>query len=409
MDLNATAIHNLVDGNDHSVSLKLSDLRNLECSMNRLKSDLESRIAETSKLMHEIYPLYEILSISEDDRIFSTDDMRTYNWTVLEENQQRLRDEFEKLKIMKRVNLEKINQNQLSQIRKLWNVAMIGENTQNKYMSLNVTISGEVIENNEMKIKELENYIVQHESTLEKVGVFVERCQLAEDLKKRMEDQNRLFTSRGNSMAKEEKDRKKVNEIPTLSEELLRLAEENGNIEVYDVPLDTLIEDHIAEFNHLYCNAASKSAVSSGTTRSGRSFTTKTNVTASPRSSRRGGRLITTPARRKTNALSMTRNKAIGKAKESLTRKKISHYGKPQILVDSVDESLVNDTVDQTLFTRHVQYNSTVLSRVGLSAVASIGPEQDNTVVLSGHIDMLVAARNKAERSGSGSSPGNNY
>jgi hypothetical protein len=54
-------------------------------------------------------------------------------------------------------------------------------------------------------------------TTLQEVWELIQLCDLAVDLSKRMNDPKRLFVARGNTLIKEEEDRKKVNLIPKKS------------------------------------------------------------------------------------------------------------------------------------------------------------------------------------------------
>ena len=64
----------------------------------------------------------------------------------------------------------------------------------------------------------------KHEETLNKVNIFLERCRLAQEFSIRQQDPGRL-KNRGNTLMQEEKDRKKVNALPSLKEELLMRVE----------------------------------------------------------------------------------------------------------------------------------------------------------------------------------------
>ena len=71
-----------------------------------------------------------------------------------------------------------------------------------------------------MEVVKVQEDLNKHEETLQKWHTFLERCRLAHDLSLRQQDPARL-KNRGNALMQEEKDRKKVNMLPSLKEELL--------------------------------------------------------------------------------------------------------------------------------------------------------------------------------------------
>ena len=157
----------------------------------------------------------------------------------------------------------------------------------------------------ELEIRRLQKYYLLHKETLHKLTVFMDLCDLAQDLKERMQDPNRLFKNRGKAMLQEEQDKKKVNSIPRRKQELLGFAEHKGNIVIHDELMSMFVEDHARLYEELFPPPASRSknlqssSLSSG--KSGKSFSTsmRSNKTASPRSTKKLGKYHTSPAARR--------------------------------------------------------------------------------------------------------------
>merc|ERR1712059_19842 len=224
-------------------------------------------------------------------------------------------------------------------------------------------------------------------------------------------------------MAKEEQDRKKVNQLPELKDELLLLAEQHGNIFVYDIPLSTMVEDHYGHLDSRFSvtdqgnRGGSKNTVGGnktlGTTRSGRSFVSVApkNKTASPRSFRVKGRLVTSPGTtmmrkgassrsRMVRSNSTLASPGVAGRKQAARREVV-----PRV---QVGDSINDDTIDQTAFSENVRYNSTVLAGGQSSSLYQMDGAQDNTMVLGGYMERLLQARNTASigRKGGNASAG---
>ena len=98
----------------------------------------------------------------------------------------------------------------------------------------------------------------KHEETLQKWHIFLERCRLAHDLSLRQQDPARL-KNRGNALMQEEKDRKKVNMLPSLKEELLARVQKGGDILVNDQKLSEAIAKEYSVLEQIYENTQSTS------------------------------------------------------------------------------------------------------------------------------------------------------
>jgi len=281
------------------------------------------------------------------------------------------------------------------------------------------------------EISRLGRYYAMHKETLQKMATFIDLCDLAQDLKERMQDPKRLFKNRGKAMVQEEQDRKKVNSIPRKKQELLALAEHKGNLIVFDESLSTMVEDYAQLYEELFPPPPTRSKTqqsnsnSLSSTRSGKSFSTtnslRSNKTASPRSTKKLGRYHTSPAARRNisrvTPLSaqqsssgrpnrMTGTSPLAKPNRRMTRANTtlgtsrSNTNVSRRVQMPAPSIHVNDgTINESVFSNNVPYNSTVCNDTSISS--SMVPDitmddMENTVVLSGLINRLVAARDAA-------------
>jgi len=230
-------------------------------------------------------------------------------------------------------------------------------------------------------------------------------------------------------MVQEEQDRKKVNSIPRKKEELLALAEHKGNLMVYDEPLSTMVEDYAQLYEELFPSPPTRSKTqqsnSLSSTRSGKSFTTtnslRSNKTASPRSTKKLGRYHTSPAaRRNTSRVLRTTphsaqqstgrpdkvvgttsplarpNRRMTRANTTLGTSRSNTVSRRVQMPPAIH---VNDgTINESVFSNNVPYNSTVCNETSVSSMVPdmTLDDMENTVVLSGLINRLVAARGAA-------------
>merc|ERR1719508_475756 len=438
MDLNATTLSSVLDGEDNFDSLKLSDLKSVQHTMDELRTTLDQKKVEVGDLMKIIASLYVRLDIPSTQQCpLSTGQVCGVEELVKEDNLAQLKEEKMKLERMKRENMMVIITNAKSELAGLWEACLVGKNEMSLFLAGIEGDTDETLAAVETEISRLRKYFSQHKDTFQKLVAYLELCDLAEDLKERMQDPNRLFKSRGKTLVQEEQDRKKVNMIPRRKDELLALAQHRGNLMVFDEPLATLVEDHAFLFAELFplpTTRASKNQTLS-TTRSGKSFATtgilRSNKTASPRSTKRLGKYHTSPAGR-----SATRNirtplsaqpasparrqgrlvgvsplarpgKRMVRANTTLSTGRFNTTASKSMqnlqMPDSVPSIHLNDgTVNESAFSDNVPYNSTVLyddettTFSGSCMVPDVSTDMENTVVLSGLIDKLVAARDAA-------------
>ena len=136
----------------------------------------------------------------------------------------------------------------------------------------------------------LQEELLRHGDVIKKLRRFLERCQLTREFQLRLQDPGRLFKARGDDLVREEHDRNLVNALPGLKEELLGLVERWGDFAVMDSMVSAVVERETRLLEEIYENSLSTSTAA----RPARPK--RGNVAASPRSRKRAGRLVTSPA-----------------------------------------------------------------------------------------------------------------
>eukprot|EP00092_Neocalanus_flemingeri_P016893 GFUD01018271.1.p1 GENE.GFUD01018271.1~~GFUD01018271.1.p1 ORF type:complete len:528 (-),score=130.40 GFUD01018271.1:97-1641(-) len=346
---------------------------------------------------------------------------------IKDENFCQLKEEKNKLEKMKTENMVAIIDRAKIELVGLWDGCLVAKEEQSLFLTgIEAEVDAdEALATVEGEIGRLQKFSSQHKETLQKIGAFMELCDLAEDLKERMQDPNRLFKSRGKAMVKEEQDRKRVNTIPRRKEELLSLAEHKGDIVVYGQSLSTLVEDYAEELKELFAPPTAKvtkthQSNSLSSTRSGKSFnmtsSLRSNKTASPRSTKKLGRYHTSPAARKASrTLRHTPHSAQppSPARRHGKMVGVSPLARPNKRMIRSNTTLGTDrvnaivssrmqmpdlvgTINQSVFSDNVPYNSTVCNETSVFGnvdVPDMSVDMENTVVLSGLINKMVATR----------------
>ena len=201
MDLNATTLSSVLDGEDFFDSLRLSDLRSVQHTMQELKITFDQRMLEVTTLMKDISSLYVRLGMTSNEQCpLSTGQVCGVKELIKEDNLVQLKEEKTKLEKLKRTNMIVIIINAKTELSVLWEKSLVGNNEQSQFLGGLKGESDETLAAVEYEICRLRKYFVQHKDTLLKIVVYLELCDLAEDLKERMMDPNRLFKSRGKAL-----------------------------------------------------------------------------------------------------------------------------------------------------------------------------------------------------------------
>ena len=136
---------------------------------------------------------------------------------------------------------------------------MVGAWTQQMFWRNSVEDPEEELRRIEKETHNIQEELDKHEETLNKVNIFLERCRLAQELRVRQQDPRRL-KNRGNALMQEEKDRKKVNALPSLKEELLGRVDRWGDIIIKDRKLSELIGSECSFLEQIYETSLSTSS-----------------------------------------------------------------------------------------------------------------------------------------------------
>ena len=172
----------------------------------------------------------------------------------------------------------------------LWEERLVGRAAWQAFLAAELPDPDAELERLEEKTRHTQEELLRHGDVIKKLRRFLERCQLARKLQLRLHDSTRLFKARGDDLMREEQDRKLVNALPAIKEELLELVERWGDFAVMDATVSAVVERETRLLEQIYENHLSTSTAS----RPARAK--RGNVTASPRSKKRAGRLVTSPA-----------------------------------------------------------------------------------------------------------------
>ena len=136
---------------------------------------------------------------------------------------------------------------------------MVGDWTQQMFWRNSVEDPEEELQRIQREVHSVQEDLDKHEETLNKVNIFLERCRLAQEFSIRQQDPGRL-KNRGNTLMQEEKDRKKVNALPSLKEELLMRVERWGDIMIKDRRLSELVASECRVLEQIYETSLSTSS-----------------------------------------------------------------------------------------------------------------------------------------------------
>lgn len=283
-DLDATVIFDMIDGDENFDSLRSSDMNKVKKQLKDLKLKLHLRIEEVKKMVSDVCTAYERLLISEEERCpLSSGKVCGVEELVKEENFDLLKNEWTKMQEAKERNMEAIISSARTDLEKWWMECLVGEVEQGNFLLIIDELSLELrLAKIDEEIEARKVFYRQHQRTIKKVMELLELSELADDLRKRMDDPDRLFKSRGKAMVKEEQDRRKVKQFEKKADELLLIAEETVDIMIYDEKLSVFVQDELKNIEELFGqpNKSTKaektsnsvSSINLSRTRSGKSF-----------------------------------------------------------------------------------------------------------------------------------------
>jgi len=283
-DLDATVIFDMIDGDQNFDSLRSSDMIKVKKQLKDLKLKLHLRNEEVKKMVSDVCMAYERLQISEEEQCpMSSGKVCGVEELAKEENFELLRNEWTKMQEAKERNMEAIISSARTELEKWWMECLVGEAEQANFFLIIDELSLESrLAKIDEEIEARKIFYSQHQRTFKKVMELLELSELADDLRKRMDDPDRLFKSRGRAMVKEEQDRRKVKQFEKRADELLLIAEETVDLMIYDEKLSVFVQDELKNIEELFGQpnkstrsektANSVSSINLSKTRSGKSF-----------------------------------------------------------------------------------------------------------------------------------------
>ena len=336
MDMNATSIALLLPEGHQEGSLRPADLEGVTATLGDMQGRMAARRAEVAAMVEQVRSLYDRLAVVQEERIHLGADLdelcRTDAMETVAEELARLRRwlisscflllncisySFNPNFILSnpsltcprtRTKLERmadIVERAKEDLEVLWEERLVGRKARQAFLAAELPDPDAELERLEERTRIIQEELLGHGDVIKKLRRFLERCQLARELQLRLQDPGRLFKARGDDLMREEQDRKLVNALPAVKEELVELVERWGDFTVMDATVSQVVERETRLLEQIYENSLSTSAAS----RPARAK--RGNVTASPRSKKRPGRLVTSPAGAQRRALTRS-NSTLG-------------------------------------------------------------------------------------------------
>ena len=136
MDLNATTLSSVLDGDDNFDSLKISDLKSVQHTMEELVKSLEEKKIEVRTLRCDIANLYARMDIPASQQCpLSTGQVCGEEELIRDDNLHQLKEEKFKLEKIKFANMKTIIDNAKSELTELWDVCMVGDDEKELFQS----------------------------------------------------------------------------------------------------------------------------------------------------------------------------------------------------------------------------------------------------------------------------------
>jgi len=281
LDLNTTSIEEmLIVDQDQFDALQSKDVEAAQQTLNSLREKVEVKKNEVAGLLDKVRVLYDCLVVPQEcrsklciPRAFSLEELCKVDKVAA------IREELAQLQATRKENMAEILGRAKEELEASWRRRMVGAWTQQMFWRNPFEDPEEELQRIQKEAHNTQEELYKHEETLNKVSVFLERCRLAQDLRIRQQDPRRL-KNRGNALMQEEKDRKKVNALPSLKEELLERVDRWGDIIIQDRKLSELIGSECSFLEQIY------EASTSSTRPTAKSSAAMSRTTALPPSSR---------------------------------------------------------------------------------------------------------------------------
>jgi len=261
LDLNTTSIEEMLIVNQEQFdSLRSKDVEAARQTLNSLRQKVEVKKKEVASLLDKLMVLYDCLVVPLERRsrlcipeAFSLEELCKVDKVAA------IREEVAQLQAVRKENMAEILGRVREELEASWRCRMVGAWTQQMFWRNSVEDPEEELQRIQREVHNIQEDLDKHEETLNKVNTFLERCRLAQELSIRQQDPARL-KNRGNALMQEEKDRKKVNALPSLKEELLMRVERWGDIMIQDKRLSELIGSECSFLEKIYETSLSTSS-----------------------------------------------------------------------------------------------------------------------------------------------------
>merc|ERR550519_2318065 len=238
LDLNTTSIEEmLIVDQDQFDTLQSKDVESAQQTLNNLREKVEVKKNEVAGLLDKLRGLYDCLVVPQERRSrlcipqdFSLEELCKVDKVAA------IREELARLQTTKKENMAEILGRAKEELETSWRCRMVGDWTQQMFWRNSVEDPEEELQRIEKETHNIQEELDKHEETLNKVNIFLERCRLAQELRVRQQDPRRL-KNRGNALMQEEKDRKKVNALPSLKEELLGRVDRWASVKLVTIEI----------------------------------------------------------------------------------------------------------------------------------------------------------------------------
>jgi len=242
-DLNSTSVANIV-GLDKTM-LTQKSLKKAQQFLRDLEAQYEVKLKELKCMVDNIQKMYTRLAIPEMDQLsIATGSVFPVEKLIIPSRYLEIQKEEEKMQALKLEKLDTLIEKEMQNLETSQKIALKSakeiEEFQHEICILNKDSRLEAIEH---EIESLNRFMDENADILKDIHKVIQLHSLAEDLKQRMSDPNRLFKARGNLMMKEEEDRKIVSKIPTICNRILSY---NKDILVFGEHINVLVKRYRA-------------------------------------------------------------------------------------------------------------------------------------------------------------------
>merc|ERR1719494_1431739 len=260
LDLNATSVEEMFIVNQEQFeSLQPQDMESARQTLGNLRRKVEAKKQEVATLLDKLRVLYDCLEVPQEERSsLCIKEASSLEELCKVDKVSAIREEVAKWQAVKKENMATILGRSKAEIEAIWRYRMVGARTQQEFWRDAMEDPEEELKRIEMEVIKVQEDLDKHEETLQKWHTFLERCRLAHNLSLRQQDPARL-KNRGNALMQEEKDRKKVNMLPSLKEDLLARVQKWGDILVNDQKLSEAIAKEYSVLEQIYENTQSTS------------------------------------------------------------------------------------------------------------------------------------------------------